>query len=161
MGAVKRSEKFKQRINELIREIHEPKKVIARKMQIEFRSLLNAYQYGILPRSATLVKMADYFQVPIDYLLGRTDEIKLIPAKTPNDFYTRYTYLRDLSHLTDNRVATDCNFRKSLCYAWKQKGHTPSLQHLDALCKYFDVSIDYLLGRTDDDTPFALDPDWH
>lgn len=161
MGAIKRSEKFKQRINELIREIHEPKKVIARKMQIEFRSLLHAYQYGILPRSVTLVKMADYFQVPIDYLLGRTDEIKFTPAKTPSDFYTRYTYLRDLSHLTDHRVAADCKFDLTLCNKWKKTGHTPSLQHLDALCKYFDVSIDYLLGRTDDDTPYKIDPDWH
>ena len=161
MGAVKQSEKFKQRINQLIREIHEPKKEIARKMQIEFRSLLHAYQYGIIPRSATFRKMADYFQVPIDYLLGRTDEIKFTPAKTPSDFYARYSYLRDLSHLTDHRVATDCEFDLTLCYKWKKTGHAPSLQHLDALCKYFDVSIDYLLGRTDDDTPYILDRDWH
>ena len=127
MSAIKSSEKFKQRINELIQEIHAPKKI----------------------------------QVSVDYLLGRTDEIKFVPAKIPSDFYTRYIYLRDLSHLTDHRVAADCKFDLTLCYKWKKTGHTPSLAHLDALCKYFEVSIDFLLGRTDDDTPYKIDPDWN
>ncbi len=160
MSAIKSSEKFKQRINELIQEIHAPKKIIANKMQIEFRSLCNAYKYGIIPRPTTLAKMADYFQVSVDYLLGRTDEIKFVPAKIPSDFYTRYTYLRDLSHLSDNKVATECKFDLTLCHKWKKTGHTPSLAHLDALCKYFEVSIDYLLGRTDDESPYTIDTDW-
>lgn len=155
-----KTSKFKIRINELIRDINEPKITIAKKMQIEFRSLFNAYEYGIIPRPVTLTKMADYFQVPIDYLLGRTDTFRFVKAKKPCDFYSRYSYLRDSSHSNDHKIAAACKFEYTLCYKWKSKGHTPSLIHLDALCKHFDVSLDYILGRTDDDTPLDLDPEW-
>ena len=33
---------------------------------------------------------------------------------------------------------------------WFAKGTLPSLDYLKALAEYFNVSADYLLGRTDD-----------
>ena len=33
-----------------------------------------------VPRKATLIKIADYFGVTVDYLLGKTEETKKLPA---------------------------------------------------------------------------------
>ncbi len=49
-------------------------KDIANALEIPLRTY-QRYEYGEQePIASTLVKMADYFQVSVDYLLGRTDE---------------------------------------------------------------------------------------
>ena len=67
------SEDFRNRLIELLQEDGGKKKDIAMKMNVDFRSLSNAYNFGIIPKPSTLMKMADYFNVSIDFLLGRSD----------------------------------------------------------------------------------------
>lgn len=146
---IRSSEDFKNRLNELLCDIPGTKKSIAQQIGIDFRSLSNAYNFGIIPRVTTIIKLADYFNVPINYLLGRSDNDRFIKALKPSDFYTRYSSLRDEEGKSDNEIASCLHFDRTLCYKWKSKGHTPTLEVLDLLCDYFNVSADYLLGRTD------------
>lgn len=146
----KSSEEFKARINELLSDKSGvTKKDIALEMGVDFRSLSNAYNYGIIPRPMTLAKIADYFNVSIDYLLGRSENDYFVKGKANDNFYDRYTALRDELKVTDYQIAASLHFDRTLCYKWKSKGHIPTLEVIDLLCEYFDVSADYLLGRTD------------
>lgn len=52
------------------------------------------------------------------------------------------------------QVAEDLNFSKNLFYRWKTSD--PKAKDLEKVADYFHVSIDYLMGRTDDKT--ALSP---
>jgi bacteriophage CI repressor helix-turn-helix domain len=52
--------------------------------------------------------------------------------------------------LNDHQIAYKMPFPENFFYEWKRRGTIPSLENLIAIAQYFDVSIDYLLGRTDD-----------
>ena len=43
----------------------------------------------------------------------------------------------------------DCDIRKSLIYDLEKRDYTPSAEVLEKIADYLDVSVDYLLGRTD------------
>lgn len=45
------------------------------------------------------------------------------------------------------KVATDLGFGENTIYKWKMQ--SPKGEYLDKVADYFDVSVDYLLGRTD------------
>lgn len=45
---------------------------------------------------------------------------------------------------------------KSMISRWENGKNEPSLERAKALAEYFDVSLDYLIGLTDDKTPARL-----
>ncbi|MCW6665450.1 helix-turn-helix domain-containing protein [Aerococcaceae bacterium NML191219] len=47
-------------------------------------------------------------------------------------------------------VAIELGFGENLFYKWNKQ--SPNSDSLQAVADYFDVSVDYLLGRTDDPT---------
>lgn len=50
-----------------------------------------------------------------------------------------------------SKVATDLGFSENLFYRWKTS--EPKARDLQKVADYFDVSVDYLLGRTDAPEP--------
>jgi len=59
----------------------------------------------------------------------------------------------DNAGITKNKLLTDLELSKNSFVAWSKRGTVPSGETLDKLANYFGVTIDYLLGRTDDPTP--------
>ncbi len=55
----------------------------------DYCSLSNALVYGIIPTTSTLVKMANYFKISMEYLLGRSDVNDYVELSTEN-FQTRF-----------------------------------------------------------------------
>lgn len=51
------------------------------------------------------------------------------------------------------QVAEDLNFSKNLFYRWKTSD--PKAKDLEKVADYFHVSIDYLMGRTNDKTSLS------
>lgn len=142
------SPKFQKRINELVNESDLKKVDLAKLGNFDYRSLSNAIVYGIVPTTSTLIKMADYFKVSMDYLLGRTDKNDYIES-TNIMFQERFEELCKEKGVTHYKVSQDCFFDKSNISRWISKGYLPTLEILDMITKYFDVSIDYILGRSD------------
>ena len=143
------SSEFQKRLQDLIDEEETNKSELHRKMGVDYRSLANALNYGIVPKPRTVAKFADYFDVSIPYLFGETDINDFEKASPQSSFSERFRSLcseRDESHY---RVSQECHFDKSYISRWLNKNQLPSFEILDILCDYFDVSVDYLLGRTD------------
>ena len=139
---------FQKRIIELTNETDLKKIDIAKAGNFDYRSLSNALVYGIIPTTSTLIKMADYFSVSMDYLLGRTT-INNFTKSTNTSFSVRFEELckeKDVSHY---KVSRDCFFDKSNISRWILKGYLPTLDILDMITNYFKVSLDYILGRSD------------
>ncbi len=46
-------------------------------------------------------------------------------------------------------LLSECNIRKSLIYDMEKRNCVPSAEILKKIANYFDVSVDYLLGKTE------------
>lgn len=141
---------FQKRLQELIDEEGTKKSELNRKIGVDARALSNALNYGIIPKPRTIIRFANYFNISIPYLLGESDDEYFSKAIKPSIFNERFCSLckeQDISHY---KVSQDCHFDKSYISRWLNKNQLPSFELLDILCDYFDVSIDYLLGRTDE-----------
>lgn len=111
----------------------------------------NAVIYGILPSVPSLIKIADYTEKPLLYVLGRSDDETYTPAATRRTFGERLLLLLDERKLmiADVANAPGVTFARNSVHVWLKRGNLPSLEYLLQLAAYFSVSPDYLLGRTD------------
>lgn len=112
------------------------------------------------PNIDALVKIADYFGVTVDYLLGRETDIasnNYAHNTTPQDplVVDRILSLMAEKNLTCYRVAKDCHFDQTVFTQWKKGRQQPSRDLLIKLAKYFNVSLDDLLS---DDTAVTITP---
>lgn len=62
--------------------------------------------------------------------------------------FERVKMLADKRKISIVELEEKLNFSKNSLYAWKKS--KPSVDKLNAVADYFNVSTDYLLGRTDD-----------
>lgn len=61
--------------------------------------------------------------------------------------YEKYVKLRDKEGLTDYRVAKETKVTRSTFSDWRSGRSSPKTNKLQALAKYFGVSIEYFLGN--------------
>lgn len=114
------------------------------------------------PNFATLVKLAEYFGVSTDYLLGVTAAGKANGDQTTIDntgredeeavmvgFGERLKQLRKERGLTQEQLAEVLSVERSSIGKYEGKsGVMPSDDVKKRMAEYFDVSFDYLMGRT-------------
>jgi len=64
-----------------------------------------------------------------------------------NIFSSRLKYLRESKGLTQTQLAREIGISNvSICKYEKGDKNFPTFQHLISICKYFNVSLDYLCG---------------
>lgn len=144
------SSKFKNRLNELAEDCEVNKSALPDLIGVDYRSLSNALNYGIVPTPRILVRIADYFNIPIKYLLGNTDDDYFVKADPKSNFNSRLEQLCGEKKITYYKLSKDLHFDNSYITRWIKNNYLPSLELLELISDYFNVSIDYLLGRTDD-----------
>ncbi len=144
------SNAFQERITELVEDCDVNKSELPNLIGVDYRSLSNALNYGIIPTPRILIRIADHFNVSIKYLLGTSDDEYFNKAKVKSDFKLRFDFLCKENNITHYKVSKDLHFDQSFITRWLNKNYLPSLELLDLISEYFKVSIDYLLGRTDE-----------
>lgn len=101
------------------------------------RSTIAMWESGASqPDHATVIKIADLFNVSTDYLLGRE------PLLRPN----RIKELRMKNHWDETVLAALLHVPPETVQQWESGLLTPNKAELSSLSKLFQVSIDYLLG---------------
>ncbi|MDG4982873.1 helix-turn-helix domain-containing protein [Lactococcus lactis] len=93
------------------------------------------------PNIEMLVRLAECFDVSLDYLMGGkmkniTEEFSLCLKK-----------LRMKRKLSQKQIAEKLMISQQQYSKWESGIITPNAETLVRLADYFDVSIDYLLGR--------------
>lgn len=96
------------------------------------------------PFLPTIVKIANYLEVSLDYLAGRDDNNKFAPIKQIN-FYQNLINLMRLSKITQSKLAKELNFGRPNFQYWKN-GSLPKFSLLIEMANYFGTSIDELVG---------------
>lgn len=68
--------------------------------------------------------------------------------------YDRIKFLCERSEISISKLESDLGFGSSSIKKW-EKTSSPSIDKIIKVANYFDVSIDYLIGRTDIESPVS------
>ena len=143
------SVEFQNRINELIVFDEKEKVKTCKQIGVDARAISLAKDFGIIPATQSLIKIADYFNISIEFLLGYTEDDSFTPAQKPSNFADRLRTLIEKDGNTPYKLALKWHVDKSYLTRWLQGKFVANISSLEIIADYFDVSIDYLLGRTD------------
>lgn len=121
-----------------------------------------------MPTPEMLIKIADYFDVTVDYLLGLEggceDLGKCISSDSKSTktscfqeedgigstFSVRLKELRNERQLTQKRLSEILSLSKNTICEYEKGRAEPSLDCLLKLSDIFEVSVDYLIGKSSD-----------
>lgn len=100
-----------------------------------------------MPSSRSSERLADYFGVSIDYLLGR--DLVTDKAACTLSFSVRLKHLRERSELSRNDLAEALGITPNAVSAFENGNRAPTVEFIAKVATYFDVTTDYLLGISD------------
>ncbi|MBO5214593.1 MAG: helix-turn-helix domain-containing protein [Clostridia bacterium] len=100
------------------------------------------------PSSQALMRLADYMNVSLDYMLGRTKNKSIILTGTPDKFGRRLFSIPLPEGMSYYKLAHICGMGTSGLSKWRDLKRVPKLDVLIKLADYFGCSVDYLVGRT-------------
>ncbi len=84
------SKEFQERFIELADNIEETgKSQRAKIIGISNTTYSNAYNYGIVPKTSSLMRIADYFNISVEYLIANTDDEHFEKSAHPKQFKER------------------------------------------------------------------------
>lgn len=146
------SHNFQNRFVELADELVEKSKSKRAKIiGISNTTYSNAYNYGIIPKTSSLIRIADYFNISIEYLIANTDDEHFEKSLHPTYFKTRLVELQNEKGIsTVYELSQLIHIHRNNIAQWNKLNCIPLIDDIIIIADYFKVSIDYLLGRTDD-----------
>lgn len=146
------SKEFQQRFIDLVDELEEKNRTKrAEIIGISNTTYFNAYNYGIVPKMPSLIHIADYFNISVDFLVGITETEHFKKTDNTKTFSERLEELRISNGIpTVYELAQRTHIHRNNIAQWLKHDYIPLLDDLILLADFFNVSLDYLLGRTDD-----------
>ena len=144
---------FSIRLKEMMKSENLSKRAFAAKIGAQRKSLLNWLNGMYYPRYDALIKIADYFKVSIDFLVGRTRNTyqeyeSLIPLDhVPETFRLKLNRYMAEMKITKYRLAKSLGVGQTTLSRWFTVGGMPEISILIKIASLMDESIDFLLGR--------------
>ena len=129
---------------------------LAKKLGISGMAI-STYESGKrMPSRIVAEKLADVFNVSVDYLLGRTND----PTPPFTEIFVisggrigkRIKQLREKSKISIEKLSKEVNVSSELLLKIENKEGSLSEKEIKRLADFFDVSMDYILGNTDEPT---------
>ena len=102
-----------------------------------------------------LIKLAGFYNVTVDYLLGISDTPlpKLLSPSPSAHSYPRIKQLRKQAGIKQTEVAAKLNMSQNGYSNYETGKRDIPTDILIAIADFYNVSTDYILGRTDDPAP--------
>jgi len=108
-------------------------------------------EYTTIP-TKHLSSLCDYFNASLDYILEFTDKINYISINKNIDRKLAGTRLKEFrkdNKLTQNKLANILNTEQPVIANYENGKNIIALPFLYTICKKYNISADYLLGKTD------------
>ena len=120
------------------------------------KSTIGMYETGQREPNLEIIKILSYiFEVSTDYLLGKNDNVDCEESDIlMTNICKKIKSLRKQYGITQESLASSISVERSSVGKY-ETGTVPSLDVLIRISKYFDVSLDYLIGRTNDKNIFS------
>lgn len=99
-----------------------------------------------LPSTENLIKISELYNCSLDYLLCRTDDFGKCSTKQVSTFYDRVEELIKKNKYKKYKLEEEKICSSNNLFKWKH-GAIPKIETVIKLADYFNVTIDYLLGR--------------
>ncbi len=116
-------------------------------------SQMTSFMRGAIPNIITAVKIADYMNCSINYLMGIDEDrnqTKIIrKGYDIKDFLNRYHFALALNNITHWKLSKHLLISESNIRGWKH-GSLPKLETLIKIASYLNMSIDYFIGRANE-----------
>lgn len=124
------------------------KNQFSQKVHID-HSQITRYLNGTIPSTKSIVKICDFFECSLDYIVGLTDIFSYPNNKksyTNESFYDEYLRLLKVNNKTHYSLSKDNIVTSSKLSLWK-KGNLPKFEIIIAIAYELNGSIDKMLGR--------------
>lgn len=112
------------------------------------RSVIYRYQRkNSAPSLSNAIIIADYFHCSLEYLFGRSATNPEVLFKTAPPFSEQLKKLLDEKVITRYKLCKDTGFAEQSVDDWYHGKREPSMSNAFELAKYFNCTLDYLVGR--------------
>lgn len=138
---------FAERFNELMFYEKLTVKELANDTGLIPSTIYNYLKSNRLPVVSVLIKLADYFKCSVDFLLALTDDNSFTKIIECPPFAVQFPILVKYFNKTKYRIAKDTDITESTIYTWLNGSSVPNIESILRLAKYFDCTIDAILGR--------------
>ena len=153
--------KYCERLKELRIKSGESQGQLSAAVDISVKQIARFEKGEQKPGFDNLWKLADHFRVSVDFLMGRADRAELLleePDQTPScgpdvpaeALEDRLKWLRKLARETQPVLAAAIGVSTTQILRFEKGEQKPGLDNLWKLADHFGVTIDYLVGRTDE-----------
>ena len=116
------------------------------------------------PKNDKLQKIADYFNVSLDWLTGNSDYRNvqdLIKSESNDNGYLAFSKRLNERGVTAYKVSKETGVTQSTLSDWKRGRSTPKTDNMKKIADYFGVSIDYLMtGKESNDENTSTEKDY-
>lgn len=138
---------FTERFNELLNERDLKPSVLAARLEIPKNTICRYARGAQLPNLRMAIILSGFFGCSIDYLLGRSDEGKVLEPSDIKPFGERFPIIMKQFKTNKYRIAKETALHSSILYRWQSGDCSPELESLIILSDHLGCSIEYLLGR--------------
>lgn len=138
--------KFQERLQDLLIENKLSRLQLSKNIGISFETLNGYFNKNFYPELSVAIKIANYFDCSLQYLMGLTDNYQTID-KNDLPFIDIVTKLQNENNLSIKKLMKSLNISEANYYRWKNNFNKPAMYSLISIAKFFDVSIDYLVGH--------------
>lgn len=144
-------EVFSARLKELMQEEKTSARKLAKTLNLQRKSVFLWLNGKYYPKYDALIKLADYFEVNVSYLLGITDKIAFVQktGEKPSSqeiFRARLTGYMTEKGVTAYKMSKRLGIGQTVFKRWLIKGAMPETANLIKLALVMDESVEYLLG---------------
>lgn len=138
--------KFQERLQDLLIENDLSRLQLAKNIGISFETLNGYFNKDFYPELNVAIKISRYFNCSLQYLMGLTDEFKINDVNNLSFTETIKKLLKE-NKLSIEKLMKTLNMSEANFYRWQSGKTKPAMNSLIAIANFFDVTIDYLIGR--------------
>lgn len=139
---------FQERLTELLEDNNISRLKLAKEINSTSTTINGYFNKNYFPTLEIAIKISKYFNISLDYLFGLSDN-KVNKNTNDKTFFENFNSLVKSSKKSILNTMKDMNFTDANYYRWKS-GLMPKTNNLITIAKYFDVSLDDLVGNKKD-----------
>ncbi|MCL2860890.1 MAG: helix-turn-helix domain-containing protein [Firmicutes bacterium] len=137
---------FSERFSELILENETTPDMVAATLGVTAATIYRWQKNKIGISLLNIIKIADYFNCSLEFLIGRTDNKIDFTIQPSPPFYERLRQVMLERNITWYRIVKDGVVSNHNLSVWKN-GTIPYLQSVIGIADYFKLTLDQFVGR--------------